>query len=440
MKMLPNRNKEIQSSSKIILSLFVIFFICCNKLVAQLPMFEANDELHQIVFSKDTKAENRQRLYKSLVSGINKNLSLPLTDSTEENWMDAFYSMELLRYKSSWVQGKMYEAFKGAEKRSAAFQYSLMECVYDSWPNEFTREVFFLIDSTTDVKCFAACAEYIVKQDPKYETAILKKVYEKLRQYPSNFVLRAIRLRLVSTKDILPPLADLLNYKFYQSAKVVFSFQRKNRNYPGLAIVRDSAGNFIKDRYGNIFSVPQLARSINNLPGYLSNGNTPQGIFRMHGTDISKSIFIGPTPNVQLSMPGETTQQHFFNDSTIVDSLWEMDWYRKLLPKSWQMYMPVYGTHFAGMAGRTEIIAHGTTVDPSWYRGTTYYPLTPTLGCLCTKELWDDANGRRIKSDQQKLVDALTKAGGADGYYIVIELNDEQRPVDMNDVLPFLNK
>jgi hypothetical protein len=100
--------------------------------------------------------------------------------------------------------------------------------------------------------------------------------------------------------------------------------------------------------------------------------------------------------------------------------------------------MPFCETFFAGMAGRTEIIAHGSTVDPSYYKGTLYYPLTPTLGCLCTKEMWDGETGKRKQSDQQKLVDALQQAGGADGYYIVVELNDEQRAVELNDLLPYL--
>ena len=89
------------------------------------------------------------------------------------------------------------------------------------------------------------------------------------------------------------------------------------------------------------------------------------------------------------------------------------------------------------MAGRTEIIAHGTTVDPSFYSGKAYYPFTPTAGCLCTKELWDE-NGKRIFSGQQKLTNAVKQAGGADGYLIVIEIDDAQRAVTINEVLPYL--
>jgi hypothetical protein len=412
------------------LLLLCIFFAC--KLSAQLAIIDFDTPV-----VKETKAANRQKLYKSLVSGINRNLSLPLLDSTEENWMDAFYSVELLRYRLPWVENKLHEAGKAIQNRSGTFQHAFMECVYDAWPDVFINEASWLLDSTTDVKCFALCAEYLLRKN-KEDAVVLKKIADRKNQYPENMVLSALWSHSIYTKQPFPPLKDLLQHAFFPKAKIVFSFQRKNRNYPGIAIVRDSAGNFQKDKYGNIFSVPQLARSMSNVPGYISNGNTPQGIFRMHGFGVSKSNFIGPTQNIQLTMPGETSVNHFINDSSNSDSVWTRDWYWNMLPKSWRIYMPFCETFFAGMAGRTEIIAHGSTVDPSYYKGTLYYPLTPTLGCLCTKEMWDGETGKRKQSDQQKLVDALQQAGGADGYYIVVELNDEQRAVELNDLLPYL--
>jgi hypothetical protein len=415
--------------------LLLVFLLPAHQLFAQLPIID-----YDVPVVKETKTESRQKLYRSLVAGINRNLSLSLSDSTEENWMDAFYSIEMLRYKSPWIENKMREVFNGIEKRSDALQFALIECVYDAYPVIFETPVKKLLDNTGNSKVFAACSEYLLKGGSKYETDIAFKAWKLYAPDIDNAVIQMLLLRmgkLYSDKKF-PPLPDFLHHSFFSKAKIVFSFQRKNRNYPGLAIVRDSAGNFIKDYNGNVFSVTQLARSITNLPGYFSNGNTPQGIFRMKGFDKSRSIFIGPTENIQLTMPFETSLQRFFNDSSITDSVWTTDWYLKLLPESWANYFPVKEAYYAGKAGRTEIISHGTTVDPSYYKGTPFYPLTPTLGCLCTKEIWDEETGKRKQSDQQKLVDALKKAGGADGYYIVIELNDEQRPVDINDVLPYL--
>ena len=97
--------------------------------------------------------------------------------------------------------------------------------------------------------------------------------------------------------------------------------------------------------------------------------------------------------------------------------------------------MPLYHSYYAGLIGRSEIIAHGTTLDPKLYSDKPYYPLTPSQGCLCTREVW---NGKRLESDQQKLINALLKAGGANGYCVVIELDDKQSAVTLSDILPLL--
>lgn len=393
------------------------------------------------VFVKDAKAANRERLYKSLISTINKNLSLPLTPDTEENWIDAFNAIELTRYTSPWIESKIRSAFNDIVLRTVDFQKSLVEIAYSNYPAALNKEIIQLSSIAQDAKLYAMCVEYLVASGANI-SASKKEVKLRLTKDPGNAILQQLcnRLNSPGAKEQLPSIKDLLKHPFFDTAVVVFSFQRKNRNYPGITIIRDTAGQFVKDDYGNIFTVTQLARSITNLPGYISNGNTPQGIFRMFGTAVSKSAFIGPTPNIQLTMPVETSIWHFMNDSSIADTVWSIDWYKKLLPDSWKNYLPFYEVYYAGKAGRTEIIAHGTTVDPTYYKGQPYYPLTPTLGCLCTKELWSAEDGSRQESDQQRLMDALQKAGGANGYYIVIELNDQQKPITPEEILTFINK
>jgi hypothetical protein len=333
-------------------------------------------------------------------------------------------------------------AFAGIDKRSMAFQRSLLALLYANYPLGFDEQIYTLLNHTANDKIFAMCAEYLLVAKPALQSELWNKTFQMLRADTGSAILRQLIYRLGSdTRKIkIPQLSDLLHQPFFKNAVVLFSFQRKNRDYPGMVIVRDSAGNFVKDEMGNLFAVPQLARSITNLPGYLSFGNTPQGIFRMCGMAVSESIFIGPTPNLQLTMPFETSLQHFMNDSSITDTIWTTDWYKKLLPETWHQYFPIMETYYAGKAGRTEIIVHGTTINPAYYVGQPYYPLTPSLGCLCTKELWDEADGRRLFSNQQQLVAAIHKAGDANGYCIVLELDDEHRPVTIADILPLLNK
>jgi hypothetical protein len=421
---------------KIILFLFYLVFTCTifSKAQTAVP-----------VYFKGAIKEKKEILHRNIVQNtITKNLSYPLNEDTEEYWMDAFGGMELLQYKSPWADAKIFLAFDSIEKRTTGFQRALLELVYTNYPTQFSKQVSSMLSATTNAKVFAMCAEYLLVNNKLLLAGINfeNKKQVLITSEKDEAIVKQLMNRLQSRlpeikKDII---TEIVASDFMNHQTVLYSFQRRSRNYPGLAMIKDSTGNFVKDEYGGMFSVPQLARSISNLPGYLTNGNTPQGVFRMHGFDTSRAAFIGPTTNIQLTMPFETSLQHFFKDSSIIDKVWSEAWYKKLLPSGLKHYMPLFESFYAGMAGRTEIIAHGTTVDPEYYVGQLYYPQTPTQGCLCTKEIWSEADGKRLQSDQQRLVAALQRAGGADGYCIVIEIDNEERPVSLSDILSLIKE
>lgn len=397
----------------------------------------------QDIYLENVLKVNRDKLYRNIINNsINKNLSAPLTDSTEDRWQDAFAAMEFINYKSPWANRKVRSAIDSIQLRSPLFQRAILELIYTIYPSQYDSVAKSLLQQTNEAKIFAMCAEYLLKSDSSDDQ---KKYLAELtanRQStdPGNPFFNELlyKLMAVEGKEPSPYLYEFLETKYLPGNTLLISFQRKNRNYPGLVMIRDANGNFIKDVYGNYFAVPQLARSISTLPGYLTNGNTPEGIFRMDGFDHSKGVFIGPTANIQLTMPFEFKASHFYKDNTIGDSAWEITRYKKLLPENFRNYFPMLQSYYAGKAGRTEIIAHGTTIDPGYYRSLPCYPLTPTQGCLCTKEIWDETTGKLVESDQLKLYDAIVKAGGPHGYAIVINIDDKQEPVTIDDILPFL--
>jgi hypothetical protein len=88
----------------------------------------------------------------------------------------------------------------------------------------------------------------------------------------------------------------------------------------------------------------------------------------------------------------------------------------KNFPSLWEAYD-------AGRMGRTEIIAHGTTIDPTWYNNESYFPCTPSLGCLCSPEIWNK-RGKRVKSAQQAWMDALGRNNINPQWLIVVEIAD----------------
>jgi hypothetical protein len=401
-----------------------------------------------VYFKFASQAGRKQFTQNVMNNNILKYLRLPLTDSTEEDWQGTFWAMELMQYKQPWVKEKITSAFTGIEKRSIGFQRALLEFCYTNYAKEFSTPIQALKKATVDPKIFAMCCEYLFQSgsaNPRsgqpLAVVLKNEINAKFpgqQEHPILKMLLANRAadNYAAVKKILPL---LFSNQFLPGKRVVYSLQRKNRNYPGIVLVRDSSGNFVRDDKGGIFYVQQLARSITNLPTYLTNGNTPQGIFRMQGFAVSASNFIGPTPNIQLAMPYEIRVNIFMADNSITDTAWTADLYRKLLPAACRNYFPLMGSYYASQAGRTETIAHGTTIDPAYYKGSSYWPHTPTLGCLCTKEIWDAA-GKRTESNQQLLVNALTKAGGADGYLVVLELDNQQLPMNIKEITGYIKK
>ena len=416
--------------------------------IMMLLFCHANAQTDSAVYSKFTTAQNRAKFYSNIIkNSITKNLSLLLNDSTEENWEDAFSAMELIYYKEPWTKIKLKTAADDLKKRSTEFQRSFIELIYATGQKGYTQQVDDLFRNTVNGKVFAMAAEYLLMADnfEKNKNYITKIAAKKSKKISSDNDSLAVVNLLKHLEDIhtnkkftiVTFFKPLFKKNYLKGNTIVYSIQRKNRNYPGMVFIKDTAGNFVTNANRQIFTLPQLARSLSNMPGYLTNGNTPQGIYRLYGFDKSRSNFIGPTENLQLTMPYETSIGHFLKDSSITDTTWKIDWYQKLLPAKLVNYQPLYESYFASAAGRTEIIAHGTAVDTEFYKGQLYYPYTPTAGCLGTKELWN-ADGKRIVSDQQKLADAVKKAGGADGYLVVIEINDAEKPVSPEEIFPLL--
>ncbi len=418
--------------------------VCILFLLCYFTTIEVASQNNPDVFATYTTTINRSNLYTKLVNQINKNLSIPLTPKTESKWQDVIWSMELINYKNPWIKTRLKYAIDSIQYRGTDFQRDLLELAYTNYPKDFVKEVKGFITQISNPKVFAMAAEYLLqnKNDNASISFLKNLIQKKFSNIADDAILTSLSIRLqqkntVTANKILP---DIFSKNFLPGNVIMYSIQKKNRDYSGIVIVRNKEGKFVRDSNGKIFNVPQLARSITNLPGYLTNGNTPQGIFRMYGFDNSASSFIGPTTNIQLTMPAETSLQHFLKDSSITDSTWNIDWYRNLLSEKIKKYSPLYESFYAGKAGRSEIIAHGTAIDPGYYKNKPYYPYTPSQGCLCTKELWSSLNGKRIYSDQQKLADAINLAGGPDGYAVVIELDNKNMPVNINEILPLILK
>jgi hypothetical protein len=306
-----------------------------------------------------------------------------------------------------------------------------LELIYTLYQNKFSFKVEAFAKETNNPKLFAMCAEYL-KRSGNDMNYILEEYIKRNPLLIDHPIMVMLKNNLSNQSTLSPPIEDLFGNSF-EHKLVIFSIQRSNRDYPGLLVIRKPDGKFLRDDSEKIFSIPQLARAINDLPGYITNGNTPEGILSIRGIDFSKNVFIGPSPNLQLVLPYEVGPQKYFHNE-VTDTVWNKDFYSNLLPDSWKNYFPIYEAYYAGKAGRNEIIAHGTTIYPGFYFGSSYSPFTPSLGCLTTIELWSLETGKIVESDQIKLMNAFNDAGADNGYFVVVNIDDQHKPISFDEI------
>ena len=197
---------------------------------------------------------------------------------------------------------------------------AFLEAVYAVYPNNTGMQVNSIFAEGKQIpKLFSMCAVYLLRADsaiknlnglntihgwknfPGYDTVlILNELWKYLHHYRED------------KKRGRPILRNFFVIRKTSDKKSIYSFQRWNRNYPGLAIVQFANGHFARTPGGKLKVFQQLARSGSDLPYFITNGSTPQGIYSITGMDISHNLMIGPTPNIQLIMPFEDRWEKFF--------------------------------------------------------------------------------------------------------------------------------
>jgi hypothetical protein len=318
----------------------------------------------------------------------------------------------------------------------------MLETVYGVYPDQYIQSVQLLLAKETNPVLFAIAAVYCYRYDTTAANTnnIKKRLKEQFPAYASIPVLAELDRYLTNTAKYKAlsqaDMVALFSYQQIVKKKVIYSFQRHSRDYGGLAIVQNADGSFARSAEGRLLVFEQLARSASGLPYFIPDGNTPQGVYSIQGTAVTYNKLIGPTPNLQLILPFERKWTTYFQ---LTDSVWnpavDVQWsYLQLLPPGFRNFPWVTEAFYAGKTGRNSIIAHGTTIDPVYFKNKPYYPLTPTMGCLCAKELWNESNGRLLVSDQFNLVNTFTATPGSKGYLYVIDVDDQRKAVSRAEV------
>ncbi|MGQ3050973.1 MAG: hypothetical protein ACT6S0_04240 [Roseateles sp.] len=285
-----------------------------------------------------------------------------------------------------------------------------------------------LLTQLTLSRPFAIAAYTLTAANPGYAEFIRDLVPRRFPQWRDDARLVALMDEVAPVRAAQPPLADLLAAPLRPGYPVVYSLQRPGRVDMGLVLVRASDGRFVRDAAGRLFAQPQLALSRSGLPGTITNGNTPQGVFTIVGAGTATNPNIGPTPYLHSKLPIEATIAEFEHADAAPVAAWSEAVYDSFLPPSWRGHLAIKEAWLAGRAGRDELLIHGTTINPAYYAGSRYFPGTPQQGCMISNEDWDTATGRLLASRQLSLAQAYAAAGArADlaGYAVVVELPGE---------------
>lgn len=320
-----------------------------------------------------------------------------------------------------------------AGEQSIEVQRLVLEAAYGLFPDELLPEMQAIFSREPDSKRVAMAGAWLARQttEPSQRAVLLDILQERHPEYESDPRLLALYHELVWPRQSLarlrPDPAALLTAPF-DGRPVVFSFQRRDRRFTGRAAVRHAQGDFLVNPDGTILSVPQFALSASGLPGTITNGNTPCGIFEITEIGSTRNHSIGPSPTLVLGLPLE------------YDRTWTQERYLHLLPDPWKTWWPMREAWWAGQAGRYEILAHGTAIDPAPWSDTPFAGETPSQGCLTCRETWDPVTGERLFSAQTVLAEAFQRAGGAPGYLVVLEVEELPHPVSAGEVSQMLRR
>ncbi len=246
-------------------------------------IFSQNQINSNRLHSDFAEKESRKLFKTELQNNITNVFSSELNTNNEKMWIKLFKEIGLLLYKNDEIKNAVDKACEYSEQSSIKFKRALAEIIITLYPNDYSLVIDSLFVNTNDPTLFAYCAEYYMNNRFKKEDDIITETKQRFNNWERIPQLKFLVYNIENKETQTPQLKDIINHNFIKGKTIIYSFQRKNRKYPGITIIKKPNGEFVRTENDSIFYVKQMALSVTNLPGYLSQGNTPQGIFSVVG-------------------------------------------------------------------------------------------------------------------------------------------------------------
>lgn len=415
--------------ARLFTSLLALALVACAPLKPQPPAEKRYSAAELLALKPgdfrwpDASADGERALREAALADIRARIALPPGPERDAALPRLFDLVAQYNLEIDAARPLLLDALPTLAGRDADYQRALLTAARTLYAAEAQSAVQSLLHQLTASKPFAIAAYTLKTANPGYAEFIRDLVPRQFPQWRDDPRLAALMDDVAAVRTAQPPLADLLAAPLRPGYPVIYSLQRPGRIDMGLVLVRGADGRFVRDAGGRLFAQPQLALSRSGLPGTITNGNTPQGLFTLVGAGTATNPNIGPTPYLHSKLPIEATPAEFEHGDTA--AAWSEAVYETFLPPSWRGYTGIKEAWLAGRAGRDELLVHGTTINPAYYAGASYYPGTPQQGCMISNEDWDPASGRLLASRQLTLAQAYAAASPRDdlaGYLVVVEV------------------
>lgn len=418
-------------TSRLLLALLTLALAACAPLPARKPAEKRYDAaelraLQPAAFSwPATSVGGERALREAALADVRARLALPPGPERDAALPALFDTVAQYNAEVDAARPLLLDALPALGSADPNTQRALLTAAHTLYPVESAPLLWPLLPQLTASKPFAIAAYTLLQADAGASDGLRLLLPRQFPAWADDPRLSALMQRLQPSAVAAPPIPDLLAAPLRAGFPAIVSLQRPGRQLMGLALVRGADGRFVRDASGRLFASPQLALARSGLPGTITNGNTPQGVFTIIGAGTATNPNIGPTPYLHSKLPIEATVAEFEHVDLADTAEWSAAVYDSFLPESWRAWTPIKEAWLAGRAGRDELLIHGTTLNPAYYAGTSYFPGTPQQGCMISSEDWDPATGRLLASRQLSLAQTYAGAGArADlaGYLIVVEL------------------
>lgn len=236
---------------------------------------------------------------------------------------------------------------------------------------------------------------------------------------------------VLSVKDLKEVLFETPDRAYYNNGEYkdtvsLFLLCRSNRKYPCLFVIKDIFGQLVREDDGSLWSLPALAKSAANKPSNVTNGETPMGVHILDSVmpEADQNLSFGEFRRVILNwLPANTepAEKYFLPRSQILKSWWKQ---ASIARDAKRVYLRIHGT------GRINS-------NPN----SSYYPHTPTAGCISTRE----GNYPQLSYQDQRIVlDKLMEASqlapvfqneiNISGVLFVMNINHDNKRVSLKDL------